>query len=143
LHSNVVRFIVVKPKGREHQALQSLVNADQKYAEDARSNATVLAYERFVSSYRQSVYAPYAYYRLIFVHYSLRPKQNNQKVFELIKKLAEAFPNDPQAVYVVSTYAAIIVRDGKSEILEELSRNLSEAKVGELSRRKLRELQQR
>jgi tetratricopeptide (TPR) repeat protein len=138
LHSNVVRFTVVKPRGKELEAWKALAEADRRYASDSDADATIQAYERLVRSFPTSVYAPYAYYTLIFI-YSYAPKQNYQKVFELIRRLAEAFPDHPQSLDRVSVYAPLIFREGESELLQRLSQNLPTTKVGRLSKQILQD----
>lgn len=138
LHSNVVRFTVVKPRGKELEAWKALAEADRRYASDASADATIEAYERVVRSFPTSVYAPYVYSRLIFIH-SYAPQKNYQKVFELIRRLAEAFPDHPQSLHLVSAYAPLIFREGESELLQRLSQNLPTTKVGRLSKQILQD----
>jgi outer membrane protein assembly factor BamD (BamD/ComL family) len=78
LHSNVVRFTVVKPRGKELEAWKALAEADRRYASDASADATIEAYERVVRSFPTSVYAPYVYYTLIFIH-SYAPKKTTRR----------------------------------------------------------------
>jgi len=141
LRSNVVKFTVIKPTGKELEVIETLREADRKYAQNRHDDGTTIAYEEVVRSFPQSVYAPYVYYQLIFVYYSFRP--NIQKVFELITRLAETHSNDPQSLDIISTYTPIMLREGRRDILEKLSRDYPQTRVGQLSKRKLQELQEK
>jgi len=141
LTSNRVRITILKPSGNAIRTLQVLTEADKKYAFDRDYDAATYEYEHILRSFPQSVYSPYVYYRSIFIYHH-SPIQNYQKVLDLIVKLGESFPNDPQSLHTISTYAPIILREGRRDILEKFSREYPQTKVGRFSKRKLQELQQ-
>ena len=143
VHSNKVTFSVVRPKGKELEALREIKEADTRY-EDFRQKDDVqrtVAYESFLSRFHNSTYTPYAYKQLVFLYY--HPRHDTQKALQLIWNLAQRFPNQGQTIELLTNYAPVFIREGRQDILERLSRDFPETRVGQLSRRKLQELQQR
>lgn len=143
LVSNVVQFRVTKPTGNELRALKLLRNADQTYLDQLQKNehAIAMVYEKFLTAFPKSKYAPYAYRQLTFL-YSYHPLRNDEKLKTFVTKLADDFPNNNRAVRELSKYTADLSEKGnKRDVLEKLAREHPDSKVGKFSKKKLLELQ--
>jgi hypothetical protein len=139
LMSDKVMLVVSKPVGNELLALKALREADRNYSENGRDNRTIFSYQQILNRFPQSIYAPYAYYRLIFINHYLHHDHN--KAFELILKLSENFPNDPQSLTLISGYAPILLDEGRKDVLERIAQTFPNTKVGRLSKQILQDKQ--
>lgn len=145
LLSNFVKFTVVKPSGDDFKALQVLSDADQLYNRypEVSLRISIRAYEKFLTRYPNSRYAPHAYKALIFIFLYSEEERNKEKMYELLEEFLMRFPEDGGAIHELMIKTPRLQREGKIGVLERLAREYPQTKVGQFSKRKLQELQQR